>query len=111
MTEQLLTQRQNLALAKIQSTYGSPEGEFGATMFVAHHLQEIDENYWIETFGTEAPSPSEIIKALVLVSNWSSEDDGHLDMFDFSLPGNVTDYLLSVRFNSDGVVEDVAMES
>jgi hypothetical protein len=111
MTDEISTKRQATALEKIQSLHGTPEGEFGPTMFVSHHLEEIDDSYWIEAFGTTSPSSEQILKALVLINNWSYEDDDDLNVFDFGLPGNVSDYLLSVRYDADGSIEEVSMES
>ncbi|MUI16138.1 DUF2004 domain-containing protein [Massilia dura] len=34
-----------------------------------------------------------------------------MDVFDFSLPDDVTDYVISVRFDDSGEVENISMES
>jgi hypothetical protein len=50
----------------------------------------------------------------VLRSHWGDDDDGDeegIDTFDFTLPDEVTDYVISVRFDEDGEVESVSMES
>jgi hypothetical protein len=104
-------ERQAAALRAIKSLYGKPEGEFGPTLFVSHHLTEIEPEYWLRTLGTNQPEPDQILNALVLIDSWSSEDDENVDTFDFSLPEAVSDYLLSVRFQDDGQVRDVSLES
>ena len=41
----------------------------------------------------------------------SFEDDEDIDMFDFTLPGDVTDYVICVSFDEHGKVEEISMES
>jgi hypothetical protein len=47
---------------------------------------------------------------LVFIDSWSSEENEILDTFDFGLPNGVSDYLLSVSFDGDEILE-IAMES
>lgn len=103
--------QQAKALEKIKSLYGTEEGEFGPTLFVSHHLEELEKSTLLDIFGVDKPDAAQILNALVLVDSWSSDDDGKIDTFDFSLPGNVTDYLLSVRFDDDGEIDEVSLES
>lgn len=98
------------ARAKIRSLYGTPDDEFGPTLFVSHHLEELDDDYWVREFGSPSPDAPAILDALVLVNAGSSEENGIIDVYDFSLPKNVTDYVLSVHFE-DGEVCEVVMES
>lgn len=105
-----MDQREKTAREKIKSLYGTPEGEYGPTLFVSHHLDEVKSEYWVGTCGTDAPEATQVLESLVLVDSWSSADDGNMDVFDFSLPGNVTSYLLSARFEN-GEVAEVPMES
>jgi len=102
--------RETVARAKLLELLGTNAGEFGPTLFVSHHKEELGSEYWISAFGEPDPKPEAIIKGLVLVDSWDSEEDGNIDTLDFSLPGEVTDYLLSVRFSGEEVV-DVSMES
>lgn len=98
------------ALATLKSLCGTSAGEDSVTLFVDHHLAELEPDYFSQTYGTPTPEAPQILASLILVDSWSSEDDGNVDVFDFSLPGNVTDYLLSVRFSGDDI-EDISMES
>ena len=98
------------ARAKLLEMLGTDDGEFGPTVFVSHHKEELSADYWASAFGNADPLPDEIIRGLVMVDSWSSEDDDNIDTFDFSLPGEVTNYLLSVRFDGDEIA-DVSMES
>jgi len=111
MNEDTPQQKQKLALAKIKSIHGTPEDEFGPSLFVSHHIEEIEDAYWINNYGTKAPPAEKILDSLVLVGSWSSNDDDKIDTFDFSLPGNVTNYLISVRFDETGDIDEISMES
>ena len=103
-------EKREKARSAIRSLLGTPEGEDSVTLFVEHHLDELDAEYFSNTFGTSSPDASRIVDSLVLVGSWSEEDDGNINVFDFSLPGKVTDHVLSVRFSGDDVA-DVSMES
>jgi hypothetical protein len=45
----------------------------------------------------------------VLQSHWGGDDE--LKTFDFTLPDDATNYLISVRFDEDGDVSGISMES
>lgn len=47
----------------------------------------------------------------MLRSHWGDEDDDGIDTFDFTLPEDITDYVISVRFDEEGQVEEITMES
>jgi len=106
-----LINKKEFALAKINSLYNTPEGEFGPTLFVSYHLEEFESNDWLDNLKVSQPTAKQILESLVLIDEWSSNDDGINDTFDFSLPNNMTGYLLSVRFSSDEKIESVSMES
>lgn len=105
-----IERRQKAALAAIKRAFGAKEDECGATLFVSHHLNEIEDSYWQKHLGTANPAPSRVLEILELRSHWGEEEDG-IDTFDFTLPGGVTDYVISVRFDETGSVEDITMES
>jgi hypothetical protein len=96
-------------ITDIKAAYGTEEDEYGATFFVSHHLDEIESSYWEDRFQTASPKPSQILNALILRSDFEDEDD--FDTFDFTLPGDVTDYVICVSFDEDGAVEGISMES
>lgn len=100
--------RSTLAIDAIRKAYGTEAGEFSTTMFVSHHLEELPQDYWQEHTGTGAPDPAAVLGLLELKSNWGDED---IENFDFSLPGDVTDYVLSVRFDDTGEIGEISMES
>ncbi len=106
-----IKRREKAARAAIKSAIGTDEDEYGATLFVSHHLEEIEESYWEKYLDTPRPEPSRVLDILELQSHWGDEDDDGIDTFDFALPGDVTNYVISVAFDEDGQVEEVTMES
>lgn len=100
--------RANLALDAIRKSYGTEAGEFSTTMFVEHHLAELPQDYWQERTGTASPDHTAVLALLEFKSNWGESD---IENFDFSLPGEVTDYVLSARFNETGKIDEISMES
>lgn len=111
MDADLSKERQVAAREAIKSLYGKPQGKYGPTLFVSHHLEEIEPEYWLRTVGVPQPSPEQVLEALVFMDAWTSGSGDTVNTFDFRLPGNVTNYLLSVRFLDDGHVQYVSMES
>lgn len=111
MTQDANSERCAAALLAIKSLYGKPEGEFGPTLFVSHHLVEVEGAYWQRTVGVARPTPNQVLNALVLIRSWSSHEGGNIDVFDFGLPNNASNYVLAVRFEDDGDVASVSMES
>lgn len=111
MNEQEVVRRENLARAAIKRVFGTEEGEFTTDLFASHHLDELEGDYWRKHLGTASPEPARILAILELRSHWSGDDDNGLENFDFTLPDDVTDYVISVRFDDAGEVEDISMES
>ncbi|MEN9866543.1 MAG: hypothetical protein RL748_2133 [Pseudomonadota bacterium] len=106
-----ILKREKSALAAIRAAFGTADDEFGATMFVSHHLEEIEADYWKTHLGTEKPEPIRVLDILVLLSHLSDEDEDGIDVFDFTLPDDITNYVLSVHFDDNGEVDDISMES
>ncbi len=103
--------RTAVALAAIKRVMDEGEGESSVALFISHHLDELDAVYWEKYAGTPRPSPKKVLDLLEFRSHWSEDDGAGVDTFDFTLPGDVTDYVISVRFNKDGEIEDISMES
>lgn len=101
-----IQKRTVIALAAIKSAFGTEADEYGATEFVNHHIEELDAEYWKKHLGTEKPAPNKVLEILVLRDHWDEDC-----AFDFTLPEEVTDYVISVRFNEEGAVEEITMES
>jgi hypothetical protein len=104
-----IKRREAVARAAITKAYGTPDDEFGATLFISHHLEELDSGYWKKHLGTESPEPRRILELLELRSHWGGDDE--IDAFDFTLPEDVTNYVISVAFDDDGDVSGITMES
>ncbi len=106
-----ITRRKARALAAIKHAFGADDDEHGATLFVSHHLDEIDQAYWQKHLGTPRPDPKHVLDILQLRSHWGDQEDDGIDTFDFTLPEDITQYVISVRFDDAGQVEEITMES
>ena len=98
--------RKKVAITAIKSAFGTPEQEYGVTMFAEHHIEELEPEYWMKHLGVKNPGPKEVLDLLVLREHWDEDR-----VFDFTLPEDVTDYVISVQFDDNGEVEDITMES
>lgn len=94
------------ALEGIKKSSGTEQGEYGIDEFVSHHLEELPQSYWEKHLGTSKPSNELVIDLLVLRSKWEDEE-----VYDFTLPDEITDYVVSVSFDEDGEIDDIVMES
>ena len=111
--EDLIAELSTKALSAIKFAYGTAEDEYGATLFVAHHLEVIDASYWQTLFKVDIPEASQVLDCLVLSPycvDEEDEEDEEIGSLDFTLPDEVTNYLLCVSFD-DGVVSEISMES
>lgn len=109
-----IERRTKAALTEIRRLLGRREAAYSVNLFVQHHLAHLPKTYWQERCGTSEPSFTQVLDLLVLRSHWGLEfDDGDsdIDVFDFTLPGRVTQYVLTVHFDEEGSIESVAMES
>lgn len=94
------------ALEGIKQFAGTEQGTYAIDEFVSHHLEELPASYWNKHLGTNSPKSEQVIDLLVLRSKWDDEE-----VYDFTLPEDVTDYVVSVSFDEDGEIEDITMES
>src|ERR1700722_7134293 len=92
-----LRKREATARAEFHRGVATPDDEVGGTLFESHHLAERDPSYWKKHLSTGTPEPGRVLDLLVLKSHWGGNDE--LDTFDFTLPGQITDYVLSVTFD------------
>jgi hypothetical protein len=104
-----IARRKTAALAAIKQS--AEDSHSSVVLFASHHLEELDPTYWQQHNGTKHPGRKQILDLLELRSHWGGEGDDGIEVFDFTLPGNVTEYVISVRFDNDGAVEDISMES
>jgi hypothetical protein len=106
--------RKTSALSAIKKTFGTEVGEFGANLFVSHHLDELDGDYWLKHLGTEKPDGVRVLDLLTLRSHWGDDEVGGekgIEVFDFTLPDDITDYVISVRFDDAGEIDEISVES
>lgn len=100
--------RQKLALDAIKVTFGTEAGEYGVNLFVEHHLQELPQSYWLQHLPAITLEPAAVVGLLQLRKSWG---EGDIETFDFTLPGDVTDYVIAVHFDDEGNIDDISMES
>jgi hypothetical protein len=101
-----IERRTTLALSRIKRGRSS-----SVSLFVSHHLAELDAAYWEERTGTPKPDAKQVLELLQLRSHWSPEDEDGIEIFDFTLPGEVTNYVISVQFDEEGNIQGIEMES
>ena len=111
-----IQRRTEAALLAIKQAMSDGDEDSSVKLFVSHHLQELDAAYWKKHTGKPRPSPKNVLDLLQLRSHWGEDDEDDIDedgidTFDFTLPGDVTQYAIAVRFDEDGEVEDIEMES
>lgn len=106
-----IERRTAAALAAIKRSLDEGDDDSAVLLFASHHVEELDSAYWKKHAGTTRPNAKQVVDLLELRSHWGDDDEDGIDTFDFTLPGDVTDYVISVRFGEDGDIEDVSMES
>jgi hypothetical protein len=104
-----IKKREAAARVAIRRAFDTADDESGVPLFISHHLEEIDAAYWKQHYSTETPEPQRILESLVLQSHWGGDDE--IETFDFTLPEDATNYLISVSFDGYGDVSGVTMES
>jgi hypothetical protein len=110
MTDQTeLSRRESAARQAIKNGFDMEDEESGVAMFVAFHLEELPSDYWLARLKTARPAPSAVLDILELQAHWGEDDE--MEYFDFTLPGKVTDYVISVHFDGKGKIIEISMES
>jgi hypothetical protein len=104
-----LTRREHTARQAIKNGFDMEDEESGVAMFVAFHLEELPSAYWQEQLDTARPDPSAVLDILELHAHWGEPDE--MEYLDFTLPGKVTDYVISVHFDDKGKIVEISMES
>jgi len=104
-----IKRREASARAAIKRAFGTADDESGVPLFISHHLDELDSAYWKKHFSTETPDPIRILDSLVLLSHWGGDDE--IETFDFTLPEDVTNYVIGVSFDEAGEVSGISMDS
>ena len=65
-----IKRREMSALAAIRDAFGTEADEYGGTLFVSHHLDELDATYWQSNLATTSPEPEQVLGLLELKSHW-----------------------------------------
>jgi hypothetical protein len=104
-----LSRRESAARQAIKNGFDMEDEESGVAMFVAFHLEELPSDYWQAQLKTARPDPSAVLDVLELHGRWGGDDE--MEYFDFTLPGEVTDYVISVHFDGKGRIVEISMES
>lgn len=113
-----LAKKEQLARQAFADALVTGQFKDSVLLFIEHHLEEIEAEYWQEYFGTNQPSAGQIIAKLEVEDrSWLEDeelDEDEIEYYhnklDFSLPDEVTQYVLCVKFK-DGQVVDISMES
>jgi len=59
-----IEKREKASVAAIRSAFGTEGDESGVTLFVEHHLEEIEGEYWQKHLGTAKPEPIRVLDTL-----------------------------------------------
>jgi hypothetical protein len=108
MTKTVFEVRQKQAFDAIKQAFGTESGGESVNLFVEHHLEELSPDYWQQHLGNQKPSPASALSLLELKSSWGESD---VEYFDFTLPEDATDYVVSVHFDESGAIDCISMES
>lgn len=110
-TKDEFEKRKKLALLAIRRKLDTDEDDSEVHLFVSHHLEEVAGEYWQEVLGTEQPTSEQVLGIITYRENCNYDDEFDLETFDFTLPDDVTDYVICVSFNVAGEICDIEMES
>ena len=91
-----------------------PGDESDVREYIEHHLEEVESEYWTKQFGESKPAIDMVASRLVVKPFWMEEaleGEADLDRVDFTLPGDITDYVLCVEYAEDGKSYEITMES
>lgn len=82
-------------------------------LFIQHHIDEIAPEYWKQLLATTQPTPQQVLDLLVLnpYMEWEFEEEEETYMVDFTLPEDVTQYVLCVELDHDENLINISMES
>lgn len=110
-TEQIQKLEQK-ARAVMLSVYQNDTDDNAVRLYAEHHLEELEPEYWLKNLGTATPQPLQVLNVLELSSHidWVLEEDENYRI-DFTLPEEVTQYVLCVELDRDETVVGISMES
>ncbi len=96
------------AIARVRS-----EDEYWVGEYVEHHLEQIEPDDWKGVLPEgEAPSAAAVRRRLSLRRVWGTYDEDGLSLnLDHGLPAALTDYVVVVRIDAEGEIDEITMES
>ena len=109
-----VSKREAAAWAHIEAVYGTPDDEFGATLFVSLHLGELDASYWMKHTGNDKPNARQVLRTLerrIDPEEREIDEEEKMESLDFTLPEGVSNYVICVQFDGSGNICGVSMES
>lgn len=110
-TKDEFEKRKKFALLAIRSKLDADEDDSEVHLFVSHHLEEVAGEYWQKVLGTQQPTSEQVLGIITYREVCNGDDESDLETFDFTLPDDVTDYVICVSFNVSGEICDIGMES
>jgi hypothetical protein len=112
MSEQaMIERREQLARTAMREALENQQAEDSVELFIQHHLEEIESTYWQKHFGTPLPTLLQVLEFLILDHGWEGSDFESYEMLDFTLPEEITNYVICVSFDEREQVIDISMES
>ncbi len=110
------TEKLKLAMRAIQDNLNSDKQDAVVKQFIQYHLSTIESEYWDRVLHTSQPTVGQICELLEPHKPciMGGQEDEHCiryldNHFDFTLPQEITDYVLCVAFRH-GQVMDISIE-
>lgn len=103
--------REQLARVAMRAALENQQAEQSVVLFIQYHLEEIEPEYWKKYSGSAVPTLLQVLDLLVLADSWQSDAVDGREMLDFTLPDEMTQYMICVSFDAKGQVIDISMES
>jgi len=100
------------ALKCLLEDFNQGQNSQAVKLFYEHHLEELSSDELVEIFGASDVDINLFLSRLILRDvAFHPEEDEEFAVFDITLQGDVTNYLLAVKFDSAGAITAVSMES
>lgn len=104
--------KETAGLKAIMKAYDANKTDEGNSivLFASHHIDELDAESLISATGHAKPDQGTLLSKLILLDSWEDEDTGAINM-DYTLPNDVTTYMLCVKYDKAGELLGIEMES
>lgn len=112
MSEQAIVKgREGVARVAMQAALENQQAKDGVELFIQHHIEEIEPAYWEKYSGSVAATPLQVLDLLLLAEQWERDDIDCREMLDFTLPDEMSQYVICISYDEKGQVSDISMES